>query len=60
MIASKIQNLAAAPAEFRILDLSIEEVLVVRNLDFADWPVPESAAAKSTNQKYDFAGWALS
>ena len=48
MVASKIKNQssAAVAAEFWILNLGIKEVLVVKNLDFADWPFQESAAAK--------------
>ena len=41
------------------LGFGIKEVLVVKNLDFAGWPFPESAAAKLKNLKYDFVGWTL-
>ena len=50
MVASKIQISAAA--EFRIFNLGTKEVLVVKNVDFADWPFPESAAAKSKTNKF--------
>ena len=49
MVASKTKN----------RKFGIKEVLVVKILDFADWPFPESAAAKLKHSKYDFAGWAL-
>ena len=47
----EILNSAAAAAEFRIWNLGIKEVMVVRNLDFVDWSFPESAAAKLKNIK---------
>ena len=46
MVASKIQNPAAAAAEFGVLVLK----------DFADWPFPESAAAKLKAIKIWFRG----
>ena len=59
MVASNIKTLAAAAAEIWILDFGSKEVLVVKSLHFADWPFPESAAAKSKNTKYHFTDWAL-
>ena len=46
MVTSKIQNSAAAAAEFWISEFGIKEVWVVKSLDFANWPFPESAAAE--------------
>ena len=46
MVASKTQKSAAAAADVWTLNVGIKEVLVVRNLGFADWPFPESAAVK--------------
>ena len=37
---------AVVAAFFFILDVGIEEVVVVRNLDSADWQFQESAAGK--------------
>ena len=60
IVASKIISSKFGRCRGRTLNLGIKEVLVVRSLDFADWPFPESAAAKlKTTPKYDFAGWAL-
>ena len=59
VFASKIQNSDAAAVEFLIFSFGIKDVLVVRYLDFADWPFPERAAAKLKKPKYDFAVWAL-
>ena len=55
VVASTIQKSAAAAAEF-----VIKEVMLVKHLDFADWPFPESAGYQILKSpKYDFEGWAL-
>ena len=46
MVASKIQSSS----------LGIKEVQTVKNLDFADWPFPESAAAQLKKSKIWFRG----
>ena len=56
MVTSKIQKPAAAAAELWILNFGIKDVLVVNNLDFADWPFPESAAAKLKQSNIWFRG----
>ena len=56
MVASKVLNSKFDHCRRRILNFGIKEVLVVKNLDFADWPFPESAAAKLKKSQIWFRG----
>ena len=46
MVAIKIKDSKIGRCRGRFLNFGIKEVLVVRNLDFEDWPFQENAAAK--------------
>ena len=59
MVASTIQHSAAAAADFLILNFGIMEVMVVRSLDFADCPFPESVTAKLKKSKIWFRGMGI-
>ena len=46
IVANKDQISVAVAVIFLISDFAIKEVRMVKHLDFADWPFPESAAVK--------------
>ena len=49
--ASNIQTSNFGHARCRFLNFGIQKVMVVKNLDFADWPFPGSAAAMFKESK---------
>ena len=56
MVASENKKSAAVAVEIGTLSFGIEEVKVVRKLDFEDWPFSESAAARLKKSKIWFRG----
>ena len=61
IVASKIQNSKIGRNSCRVQNLAFwyERSDGSQNLNFADWPFPESARAKLQNPEDDFVGWAL-